>query len=385
MYTKYGRYFLDTYYICMNQSTKNILYAVIGLCVVLSAFLYISYEHKQADTLRIGVILPATGKFADISEDVLNAIHLAAEKYPTIQLDEEDSAGEAPKALSALANLIHVKKSMVILSGPGGSTSNIAMAPTANKESVPLVAISSSAQIREKDDYVFTTYPFIGSEMRAMAEHLMNEGIKTVAITFDMSSDTQIAGVEIFTKAYTSLGGKVLLSEGYNKDIEYRTIVTKLLGENPETVFVLASDKISASFVKQIREQSYAGRVVGISTAEGETFLTAAGTYANGFEITAVPFSCDRTEYTKDYCLQYKTKFNREPTPFGAYAYDSLHLIATAHAGCKGKKEFKQCLVDTTLSQTLTESFVLDSNGDLVDKAPIHIKKVVNGKFVQVK
>ncbi len=368
----------------MKNPKRNIYTGIILLLICIGV--YFSFTTSKDEQLQVGVVLPITGKFADISEDVLNAIALAKDRFVELSVSVEDSAGEPSKATTALINLIHIKKSKVILSGPGGSTSNTAMMPIALKEQVPLVAVSSASALRGKEDYVFTAYPFIQAETDAISARLTSQNKKTVSIIYDASSDTQVIGVEIFRRSFEASGGKVILAETYNKDIEYRTLTSKLVRSNPDAIFVLAADKITGQFVKHIREQSYTDTIIGFSTAESDIFLTTAGMYANDFETSSAPFSCDRNQHTQKYCALYRARYSKEPTAFGAYAYDALHLIAVAYETCKDRVNIGLCITSADIStSSLTESFSLDKNGDLSGNVPIHMKKVVDGKFVLIR
>ncbi len=370
-------------YIMKSSNIKT--YVGITLLIV-CAVLYGLFSNKNTSALRVGIVLPMTGKFADISEDVLRAVDLAQEDFKGLHIDIEDSAGEPSKAVTAVTNLIHVKKSEMILSGPGGSTSNTAMAPIVSAAQIPFMAISSAAALREKEDNLFIVYPFVGAEMEAMSAHLIRQGKKKVAVVYDIGSDTQSTGVDVFRRTFELSQGEIISSEGYGKDVDYRTLVSKLIQMKPDAVFVLGSDKVTGQFVKHIREQSYTGLITGFSSAESDVFLTTAGAYSSGFEVSTVPFFCDRNQYAQKYCGLYKTRYNKNPTAFSAYTYDLLHLIAVAHDACQNGADIRSCLAHADISgSSLTESFKLDKYGDLSKDALIHIKKVVDGKFVLLK
>lgn len=365
------------------KKRSTILWIVGVILAISTASMLTKQDFK--DEHVIGLVLPITGRFANISEDVLRGIEIFKNHIPSLNILIEDSAGEASKAVSALTNLLHTKNADVILSGPGGSTSNLAMSPVANKSAIPLVTISSTAALREKDDYIFTTLPSVDAEVHTLVQYVMSKNIKTAAVIFDPTSDTQSTGAKTFTDIFTKLGGTVTLSEGYGKDVDYRTISKKLTQGKPDMIYILAIDKIAGPFVKQLREQKYDGLLTGFSAAESVEFLKSAGEATENFILSALAFSCERTTETKNYCSEYRSRFGIEPTTvYSAYTYDSLQYIYGALNTCSG--DLKNCLIEQgQLQNSLTEGFGLDSNGDLQNTVPIKIKKVVGGKFVEVK
>ncbi len=371
----------------MKRSTKIWLWTAIILILIA---IFISIEKNNPHSakggkIQIGVVLPLTGKYASISEDAQNGLLLAQETYSEkINLAIEDSAGESQKSISAITNLIHNKKSDIILAGPG-STANIAMAQVANTSEIPLMAITSTPELMAKDDFVFTLLPSITGEAKKMADVQYAKGARTASVIYDSTSDTLTTASKLFSERFTAQGGQVLLSEGHVAEVDYKTLATKAIFKKPDVIYMLSLDKITAPLLKNLRDLGYKGPVAGFSATENDEFLRNSKTTNEGFTITAIPFSCDSNINTKDYCSRYRAKFNREPAFYGAYMYDTARLIAAAYDTCPNRK-FKPCLLSyPKLSDTLTDSFQFDEFGDLPDDLPIKIKRVENGKFVEVK
>ncbi len=356
--------------------------AAFSLLVLLSLWSVKSNDNQVAN-IRIGAVLPLTGKFASISEDIQHALTLAEETSGSVAtVIYEDSAGDSQKGISAITNLIHNKKVNAVLTGPG-STVNISMAPVAEKSKVVFMAITSTPQLMRKDDFTFTLQPEITKEVSKAVELSKKLGSKRVAVMYDLTSDTLTLAAEEFENGYGS-HAKVT-KEGYGKDIDYKTIVTKAIGQKPDLIYILAVDKIAGPIVKQIRELGYDGNIIGFSGAQSQEFLSSAQSRGEGFIVTSVPFSCDSNEETIKYCQLYRTKFNREPQQYGAYAYDTYMHIIKAFASCPASSGdmARSCITRyKSESPTLTKSFAFDANGDLSQDVPIDLRVVKGGKFV---
>ncbi|MCF7865480.1 MAG: ABC transporter substrate-binding protein [Candidatus Pacebacteria bacterium] len=345
--------------------------------------------------IKIGVVLPITGNFAGISEDIQNAIALAQEKVGnSVSIWIEDSASEPQKGISAIQNLIQNKKVQAVITGPG-STVNIAMSAVSERSKVPFFAISATPMLMGKDDFALTLQPSITREVTRMSEFLASrssmygEKLNKVAVIYDSGSDTLTTGTKQFAEDFTSRGGVVVDTEGYKKDVEYNTIVTKVLSSKPDSIYVLGVDKTAGPVIKSIRELGFKGLVAGFSGIDSDEFLKITKGVNEGVVVTAVPFSCESNSATEQYCKEYKAKFNgREPQQYGAYAYDLINKLSNNYKTCSSKigEGLKECVLKgDTASVTLTGYFGFDQNGDLSKEVPIYVKEVRGSKFEIVK
>lgn len=347
---------------------------------------------KNSQTLRIGVVLPLTGKFASISEDIKNSLELAAKDLDgEVEYVFEDSAGEPQKGISGMLNAIQNQKVQVTLSGPG-STVNIAMAPVAEKFKTPFFAISATPQLMGKDDYTFTVQPAVSREVLKMSEFLRSTyaDMNKVAVVYDATSDTLTTGSTLFAEDFLKRGGDIVLEEGYGKDIQYNSVATKVLSAKPEIVYVLGVDKVAGPIVKAIRDLGYTGKIAGFSGIESDEFLKVTKSNSEGVLMTSVPFSCESSTVAREYCREYMLQYNRAPQQYGAYAYDVVMMLTQLYSSCvlKEEKNMKECLSTKPLgnssSPTVTNSFGFNETGDLNMHIPILIKKIQGEKFVVV-
>lgn len=384
----------------MKKSTRTWLWAIVIILIVIGAAKWAGDEGQNGvagrnrtdrdDIIRIGVVLPLTGKYASISEDALGGLMLAQEDFGSnIEFSIEDSAGESQKSVSAITHLIHNKKSELILAGPG-STANIAMAQVANTLHIPFLAITSTPELMKKDDFVFTILPSITGEAKKMSEVAIAKNLKTAAVIFDSASDTLKTASGIFAKNYEAKGGTVTFSEGYGQDnIDYKTLAAKAIATKPDIVYLLAQDKIAVPLLKQVRDLGYEGLVAGFSAAGSDEFLRNTKHISEGFLITSIPFSCNSSEYNNAYCTKYRAKYNREPIFYGAYMYDTARWILEAKKNCANNAvgtDLRSCILkQTPIQRTLTDSFRFDQFGDLPDDLPILMKEVKDGTFVEAR
>ena len=75
------------------------------------------------------------------------------------------------------------------------------------------------------------------------------------------------------------MGGTIVAEEKYgSEETDYRSAITRMLGENPEAVHVAAQAEFAGgTIIKQLRELGWDGPIYGTIVAIGTTALDIAG------------------------------------------------------------------------------------------------------------
>ncbi len=99
-------------------------------------------------TIKIGVVLPLTGNYAEYGQNVLPALQLVADELnrqggPKVSLLVQDDQAQPKQAVSALQKLIQVDGVRFVIGG-FTSASSIAMYPIAERAGVLMFSSSSS-------------------------------------------------------------------------------------------------------------------------------------------------------------------------------------------------------------------------------------------------
>lgn len=355
---------------------KKTIYILVSIVFLVLVALLVSNKREIGNN-TVGVVLPLTGKFAAISEDIQNSIILAQEQAgnKSVEIVFEDSAGEPQKAVSAITNLITNHRAKLILSGTG-STANIAMSKIAEQNRVPLFAITSTPELMGKNDFTFTLQPSVIREVDSLTAFVSKQGYKKIAILYDGTSDSLTAGASHFKDNMLSKGNDVLVYESYVEHNDQNTTNLKIKSSNPDLVYILGVDKAVGPIVKKLREIGYAGDIAGFSGIESAVFLSASGKASEGTYLTSLPFSCDNEE-AKEYCSAYKLRFNgRVPQQYGAYMYSLVYRLLK-----EGNCMTFLCLTSNQYKDSVAGIFKFDQNGDIDQSVSIVIKKVEGSKF----
>ena len=173
----------------------------------------------QADTIKIGVLLPFSGPNADLGHQVdkafdlyvkLHAKDIAPHKVEIVKRDEGPPTGAAAKSV---ATEMIINDKIQVLTGIVFSPSAIVLAPVVTQAKVPMViANAGTAWITNLSPYIARLSHSMWHPAYPMGAFAFDKlGCKTAAVAytdFPPGKDS----VEAFTTGYVKAGGKVTLS-----------------------------------------------------------------------------------------------------------------------------------------------------------------------------
>jgi ABC-type branched-subunit amino acid transport system substrate-binding protein len=185
----------------------------------------------ETQTLRVGVLLPLSGKMAPIGQDVMRGMQLAMSNLPAwrgakIELIPEDTEPGPEQALDA-ALLAGAK----VIVGPVFSRTVEAIAQRAQAAGVPLLALSSDRGVAGNGVHVVPPLPT--QQARLVARWAMANGKTTLAGLVPQSP----YGTEVFEafKAEVQAGGGHISGVSYFKPqaVDLGPNVKQLVGGKP--------------------------------------------------------------------------------------------------------------------------------------------------------
>jgi branched-chain amino acid transport system substrate-binding protein len=188
---------------------------------------------SSVDTKTIGVILPLSGKNADIGRSVLNSIQLGLgiyDKKTNIRLAVIDSEGKYLDARRAVEKLV-VEDQVVAIIGSLQSKTATNISSKAQALGVPTIVLSQKSGITQIGDFIFRNA--LTSEMQV--QHIVQTavekmGFKRFAILYPEDAyGTEYAN--LFWDAVQSAGGQIKAAQSYDpKETDFRAPIQKLVG-----------------------------------------------------------------------------------------------------------------------------------------------------------
>ena len=327
---------------------------------------------------RIGAMDALTGVAESYGNPILQAKILAVEEINAaggingrmLELIAEDSKCAAQDSITAYNKLTDVEGLKIIL-GTTCSGAMLGAAPLAEAEAVIMLSASAtSPDIQPAGDYIFRTAINDAQLGVDTGNTLWVDGIRKLA-TITESTDYAEGARRTTVARFEELGGEVVASESYTSDItDFRTQLTKMLGEDPEAIYLASQGEFSGgTIIKQARELGYDGPIYTESVAVGPEALEIAGEAATGVK-GIVPSNDLGTETGQRFLSNFEARFGTAPSLpwFQASAYDDVYIAAECLSQTGDDQDsagFRDCLYGLTWSGAIGNDYGFDQYGDV--------------------
>lgn len=290
--------------------------------------------------IKIGHVAPLTGGNAHLGKDNENGARLAIDEANSahIKIDGKEAKfvlvaeddQEDPKVGATVAQkLVDAKVAGVV--GHLNSGTSIPAAPIYNQAGIPV--ISGSATNPKLTEQGFKNqFRVVGRDDQqgpAIASYLANERKpKLVAVVDDASAYGEGLANEV-EKTLQAAKVKVLPREkGNNKTTDWKAILTKLRGRNPDAIFYGGMTSTAAPLLKQGRELGIKATFsFGDGACEGE-MAKLAGKATEGMLCSQAGIPAEAA--SKKFLDAYKKKFNADPILYAPFTYDGANLLIEA-------------------------------------------------------
>lgn len=348
--------------------------------------------------IKIGNAVALTGDNSIWGQAEKNALEMEIEKINAaggvlgkkLKLIAYDTRGDATEGVNVTKRLISDK--VVAIIGPGQSGVAIAMTSVTEPAKVPFVATTATNPKVTMDDksgkvrkYAFRTCfidPFQGTVAAQFAARDLKA--KTAAIVYDVGSEYSAWLGKYFTAEFEKQGGKVVANEAFRSgELDFRAILGKIKGTNPEVIFIPTYQKEAALVMKQSADLGIKTKFLGGDGWGSPELVTLGGSTVEGSYFVNLA-SLDDPEI-QGFIKDYKAKFNQEPVmPNPIMGLDALYAIIDAIKKTNGTDPAKiaEQLEKTKDLPVLSGKLTIDPvTHDPLNK-PAIIQEVKGGKFI---
>jgi branched-chain amino acid transport system substrate-binding protein len=290
--------------------------------------------------VRIGHVGPLTGGIAHLGKDNENGARLAIEEANTkgIKIDgkdikftlvaEDDQAD--PKVGTTVAQKL-VDAKVVGVVGHLNSGTSIPASPIYNQAGIPV--ISGSATNPKLTEQGFKTqFRVVGRDDQqgpAIASYLAaNNKPKTVAVIDDATAYGEGIANEVEKTLKAAKVNVLPREKGTDKTTDWKAILTKLRGRNPDAVFYGGMDATGGPLLKQGRELGIKAVFAFGDGACTDEMAKLAGQAAEGLLCSQAGLPVEAAD--KKFLEAYKKKFNADPILYSPFTYDAANILIAA-------------------------------------------------------
>lgn len=309
---------------------------------ILAAGLSWSVQASAQETVKIGVILPYSGPFADAANQLQAGIDLYIAKHgnevagKTIELVKKDTGGPAPDVAQRLAQELVVRDGVDIIAGFALTPEALGAAPIATEAQKLMVVMNAATSIVvEQSDYIVRTGVTIPQLNTVFGQWAFESGVKeayTLVADYGPGHDAEKA----FAAGFTEAGGTIVGADRTPvANPDFSAFVQRVRDANPEAVYIFVPGGAQpAAIGKALSDRGLAPPDTKIF-AQGELThpeaLESMGDTANGI-ITTYHYSLERDDPLNNEFREAYREANggRSPDLFSIGGYDGMHLIYEA-------------------------------------------------------
>jgi branched-chain amino acid transport system substrate-binding protein len=364
------------------------------LILVVGLMLTVHYERSKKqnpNSYKIGAIVFLTGPQAPLGQEVRNALQIAAEElnekggiaHNQIEILFEDSKDTPRDAIMAFHRLASKNVPVIITTG---DVVSLNLAPVVGEKRIPMVAtVAAGPDITKRSNYVFRVFLQTAPPAELIAQFAYQKLSLRSAALLSINNEFGLASDAAFKNKFEELGGKVLAVEHYRiDDRDVRAQIAKLKATEPEAIFVGGFGEGYGACIKQVREMRFSGLLLTTSSLSIPYFQKQTWPASEGAYFTSTVYDeYDDAPAAANFTNRYRTKFGSNPSYIGAFAYDSLKLIAIAiEKGGYTSEGIRAALLGINDYNGVVGPMAFDNRGEL--DFPLVVKQIQNGRPVVV-
>jgi branched-chain amino acid transport system substrate-binding protein len=381
----------------MYVKKRGKIFLLILLIVVVNTLTACSSSQESLEKiLRIGVVGPESGGSAQLGQGQRKAVELAVNEINKNKLAGEwkleavfqDDEGNPTKSSSATNKLIQESKVNVIIASINSSSTLADMVVTERAGIPQITPGSTGASITEQgNEWIFRTAANDSFQADALVKYAKEDlGITKVA-TFTASDDYGQSGAKLLKNAIEKYGLELAANPTYNNgDKDFKPQLITIRDNGAQAIFMWGLYTEAALISNQSQQLGLDVQLFGASGMAAQKLIELGGDAAQGLILTQTFLPDADIPTVKEFVQKYKEKYNEDPIPHGAQAYDTVYIIANAvlKADSSEPEALRDAIRNTQGLELVTENPTFNEQGDDIGKRLL-ITKIDGNKFTLVK
>ena len=319
------------------------------------------------DTIKIGLLVPFSGQFADIGEQMSRGAELYVRQHGDevaghkIIVLKRDANGMDPAQTKRLVQELITRDKVNFLAGFGLTPDAIAAAPLGTEAKVPMVIMNAAtAFLTEKSPY-FVRVSFTLAQLETpFGEWAAKNGMHKVYVAISDYAPGYEAG-DAFKKSFTAAAGEIV---GEVKipvaNLEFGAYVQRIKDANPQAVFLfMPSGQLPLNFVRefvQLGMMKSGVQLLGASEIIDDPVIESLGDQVLGVLSVQNYSYAHPGQRNRDFIAAYEAAFGSHPRAnflsVGGYdGMDAIYRVSTMLGGIidpdKAMAAFKGLTLDS--------------------------------------
>jgi branched-chain amino acid transport system substrate-binding protein len=310
-------------------------------CAAGIALLAASAAGASAADLKIGLLLPYSGVYAALGQEIDDRFALALEQHggeaegTTFEVVREDTEVKPPVGLAKARKLV-LEDEVDVITGIVSSGVLGAIRDFVHESETPLIVANAGNDdaTGERCSPYITRVSFSNSQVnRPMGQWLYDQGVRKVyTLAPDYAAGQQM--IATFADGFTAAGGEIVGGEftPFQKTQDFGPYLTTAKAAAPDGVFVFYAGGEAISFVKQYDSFGLKAEIplYGSGFLTSPLYVNAEGPAAEGVIASLHYLPVLDTPENQAFVEAFKAKTGRTASEYAVQGYDAGRLLIEA-------------------------------------------------------
>ncbi len=373
---------------------------------------------KEAEGIKIGCLLPLSGKYAVFGQRALKGIQVALVRLiprygDQIHLIIRDTASDDGVALQGMQELITARVMAVV--GPMVTAQSVA--GVAQAHGIPMVAMTQREEVARSGGYVFTNFITPAMQVQSLVSHaMMHLGVRQFAVLYPRDK-YGMTFMKLFCDKVEEMGGEVRKAVAYDGgQTDFSKEIKQVAGfDNPrlqaalqqahlhdagrgdntgvspkpivnfEALFIPdAPSRLTLILPQLIYNDVMDIKLLGTNIWHDPSLIRQAGKYVRSAVITEGYFPESHRPEARQFKDAFVKMFGASPGFIEAIAHDTVSiLVETAmDPSVTSSETLREALTGTRIFEGATGTTLFDKEGQLHKE--LFFLTVENGVFVEL-
>lgn len=308
----------------------NIFKSTICCLLLIIAIFYSAgvFAEENQEEFRIGVIASLSGPWANFGNGAKNGALFAHQNLPVdlrkkTKLFFEDDQLSPTKTVSALKKLQSIDNIDALITWSSGTSK--AVAPIAEANKIPMIAIASDPGVSRGKKFVFNMWVTPQEQSKLLFPRMLELGYKKIARIIT-THDGAISCKEAFDAINEGEIEIVLDTEYSHSDSDFRSYIAKLKTKDDiDAIIAILLPGQIGNFAKQVKEAQLKIPLVGYETmADKDEVRISQGGLEGAWFATA-------ENATEGFVADFEKEFPDSALYTVSNVYDAVTLLTKSH------------------------------------------------------
>jgi len=350
-----------------------------------------------ADTVKIGMIFPVSGKVAYDGQAVVTganaAISYINEKGGIlggrkVELDLIDSVCQPAQAVSAAKRLIAQNDTKVIIGDFCSNATSALQQVTEESKVVLITPVAVSPMLTERGAKLF----FRNNSTSAMHSKTFSNFVskvlklKTIALIVKNDEYGQLE-TKIYSQLYQELGNPKVVYSGFfgSADVDFSAQLTQAKSMKTESIYIVAQTEQGANIIKQLRNLGMTNvKILGAGALFNPKLVELVGEGAEGMYVYTGYDPSAKNPGMKLFIEEFPKRSGKECGLYEAMGWDTMLILANAIDKAGTDKDSAKIADRLRQSQFDGPRGLITFDGNGQAQITTKIVQVQKGKFVRV-